>query len=88
MPSNPESLLIALAKDGKIFSMRLTFTRRLPLHDLDVLNLKLEVCRKPCPHCQASTHVLSHGYSRGYQAHSNQQEVRRLRFFAPIVEGM
>lgn len=61
------------------------FTTQLPHKHLDLLNLRVRICAKGCPHCGCQDSIKSHGYLKGLPYHDDDLSPRALRFFAPIA---
>ncbi|MCF6310979.1 MAG: hypothetical protein L3J39_00865 [Verrucomicrobiales bacterium] len=71
------------------------FARRLAPQHLDLLNLRMNIRVKGCPHCHCLGSVKSHGYLYGQPSRSKPdcdqavnvhgEVTRALRFFAPIA---
>jgi hypothetical protein len=61
------------------------FTLQLPLEHLELLNLRVQIRAKGCPHCHCQRSVKSHGFLYGLPYNGKKLSPRALRFFALIA---
>jgi hypothetical protein len=59
------------------------FTRFLAPGSRELLDFRIKVRARPCPHCHCDDALIAHGYLRGHAATGHEPATRAQRFFAP-----